>query len=312
MLLTPKPRPSRCIWLLGAAVRIPRMPKDSSRPVASGSRAVSPTAATVPGFAHATTRPPREASRSDSAGSLPPGASLGPWPGRNCMLPRAPLPPLDRACIPPQDVAHPAIRNSLALVRSPNTPDQRRGVSAILPALPKLLTPKPRPVRCIWLLGSRSFSSSTSSPRFAFCSSLALAPSARDGSSLAQASVRALLPCPVVARLASVASQGPLWAVASSGRRLLSVVGLVVEAPFSGSGPFVTGLSFFCICSTFGPPPRYLSATVCPTPQISGGAFQLFHQPCRCYLLRSPAPSAASGCWVAPSSMAHLSVRRRQ
>jgi hypothetical protein len=35
----------------------------------------------------------------------------------------------------------------------PNTPDQRRGVSAILPALPKQLLPKPRPVRCIWLFG---------------------------------------------------------------------------------------------------------------------------------------------------------------
>ena len=39
----------------------------------------------------------------------------------------------------------------------PNTPDQRWGVSAILHVLPKLLPPKPRPIRCIWLLGGAEF-----------------------------------------------------------------------------------------------------------------------------------------------------------
>ena len=156
--LPPEPRPIRCIWLLGDAVRIPRMPKDSSRPVASGSRAMSPTTATVPRSAHATTHPPREkqAVVAVRARSLrEPALCRGPTgtvccPGRRSRR-------LNARALPPLDVAHPAIRNSLALVRSPNPPDQRRGVSAILPALPTLLTPKPRPIRCIWLLGGAEF-----------------------------------------------------------------------------------------------------------------------------------------------------------
>ena len=60
--------------------------------------------------------------------------------------------------------------------------------------------------------------------------------------------------------------------------------------------------------SIVSPRPRRVG----PTPQISGGAFRLFCTSCPSYFRRSPAPSAASGCWVAPSSMAHLSVRRRQ
>ena len=35
------------------------------------------------------------------------------------------------------------------------------------------------------------------------------------------------------------------------------------------------------------------------TPQISGGAFRPFCRPCRSNFCRSPAPSAASGCWTA-------------
>jgi len=46
---------------------------------------------------------------------------------------------------------------------------------------------------------------------------------------------------------------------------------------------------------------RYTLRYVHPTPQISGGAFRLFCQPCRSNFCRSPAPSAASGCWAASS-----------
>ena len=173
-LLTPKPRPIRCIWLLGDAVRIPRMPKDSSRPVASGSRAMFQTTATVPRLAHATgpthcrtqailavpARDLREQSpvsndchRTQARCSNTTYASREPGPAGTVCCPGAPPKPLDRACTSLLDVPHPAIRKSLAFPRSPNTPDQRRGVSAILPALPKLLLPKPRPVRCIWLFG---------------------------------------------------------------------------------------------------------------------------------------------------------------
>jgi hypothetical protein len=41
------------------------------------------------------------------------------------------------------------------------------------------------------------------------------------------------------------------------------------------------------------------SYPVRPTPQISGGAFRPFCRPCRSNFCRSPAPSAASGCWTA-------------
>jgi hypothetical protein len=83
-------------------------------------------------------RQPRQAGHS---GQTVCGRSWVSWP---CILPVR----LGRR---PRDPRHPV--HSSASDPS-NTPDQRRGVSAILPALPKQLPPKPRPVRCIWLLGS--------------------------------------------------------------------------------------------------------------------------------------------------------------
>ena len=82
-------------------------------------------------------RQPRQAGHS---GQTVCGRSWVSWP---CILPVR----LGRR---PRDPRHPV--HSSASDPS-NTPDQRRGVSAILPALPKQLPPKPRPVRCIWLLG---------------------------------------------------------------------------------------------------------------------------------------------------------------
>ena len=76
-----------------------------------------------------------------------------------------PLSGSDATLIPTMHFSPRAPRHALASPCPQNTPDQRRGVSAIRPALPKQLPPKPRPVRCIWL----------------FCgTSLLLDPKARD------------------------------------------------------------------------------------------------------------------------------------
>jgi hypothetical protein len=102
----------------------------------------------APSFATIAGSPRASWTESDRLGSTAPD---GRWcPNARALGPECPSQTAGGLC---RQLPSLTPSSSRTLLGPSNTPDQRRGVSAILPALPKQLPPKPRPVRCIWLLG---------------------------------------------------------------------------------------------------------------------------------------------------------------